>query len=1210
MDGSDLQKHDDVETFSIVWDAATVLQADLVGFSGLAANLSKQGPQGAEILSSVLETFFDTLIRTVEARGGLIAGFAGDAVMAVWPGAGMDVTAHDTARIIHSELPDQIRCRISVASGRAGIDRYTHVGTDEIWLATGPAAATAARLNSSAAPGATISSRSRRPSVGEQDQTRVAPRHDRTPLTRVWTRITGEDGTSTFRDLTVLSCDLTAGAHAEEYRADQVAERLGRIFRHIEPWAGVPVNMMAEEKGTVLHIVFGLPPLGPSGRELRAMRAAVSIMADPKLGCPVGVADGRMFLSRHGTRTTRTMSAIGWPSSLATRLMQAATDAPLVDAATAERAGVAIDTQPLPALSVKGWADPVAIARIRDMSPANDLSLTSPLIHWLKDPRLPHPVHVLSGPRGIGRSEHMRGLCAIAQATDWRVIRPALRPDGAQLAYDGIARVAAELVSSFHDPPQFTASQITALRQFVPLRDLIAPPTLAQAPVPSGEQQQSLLESALSQLILHDLANLPPLLIALDDAQCLDRSSAAMLERVARDGVRVVIAVRTDEAAPPSEGGFAIEPLDLDGVERAICRLMNAPACEPDTVRELFRRSGGNPLFLRELVRDLSESGRLRMTGGALRLPTAEPADPELRSMSPATLRELAATRLDTCEPVERQVLSIASLLGQPFSAPDIAALPDAPPLAPIEDALASLLQREFLREAEPGQFAFRDDLVREVSYSALPFAARRRLHRHLAERCGQDDLADAARHWAGADQAEKAFACHERLARNASALFAHDEAIAHASHARLIAQRNGITLPMRRRIELLMTEGSAALEAVELRMAEARLSEALTAMGHPQSRSTVIKTLQLFPALARQVLHRVRGRATPASIPYAAMAASAHKDLAEIAYFEGELGDVLLHTLKSLNIAERVGLTREMVAGYTALSIGFETSRLPKLADTYAGYAKRTALAGGDPHDRAFTSLVALVLYSGRGDWLRADPAARDAIRLYGELGARGRWRQSVATDIHSRLTRGKLRSDDPALGELESGLDSRVSAQIRVWVKTARIGAALSGGEPVPIEAHKALAGLVGHPQLNKADETFALCTLALADVLMGETTLARQRAHLALDIAEKSPPGAWHLCNALRWLCCATTLLDDAPAAARARKVLRRFALKMPVAKPAAIFYSAFDQTNVSKRTEMLADAARLARQMHLVSDVEVFTNLTEAVGRPIPVWLQDP
>lgn len=66
--------------------AAVTLFVDTSGFTPLTARLSEQGRDGAEVLAEILLAVFEPLIEAVYAHGGFLAGFAGDAFKAVFPG--------------------------------------------------------------------------------------------------------------------------------------------------------------------------------------------------------------------------------------------------------------------------------------------------------------------------------------------------------------------------------------------------------------------------------------------------------------------------------------------------------------------------------------------------------------------------------------------------------------------------------------------------------------------------------------------------------------------------------------------------------------------------------------------------------------------------------------------------------------------------------------------------------------------------------------------------------------------------------------------------------------------------------------------------------------------------------------------------------------------------------------------------------------------
>ncbi len=58
---------------------------DISGFTPMTEALMKQGKEGAEVLSSILNTIFEPIIDAVYDRGGFVSGFAGDAMTVIFP---------------------------------------------------------------------------------------------------------------------------------------------------------------------------------------------------------------------------------------------------------------------------------------------------------------------------------------------------------------------------------------------------------------------------------------------------------------------------------------------------------------------------------------------------------------------------------------------------------------------------------------------------------------------------------------------------------------------------------------------------------------------------------------------------------------------------------------------------------------------------------------------------------------------------------------------------------------------------------------------------------------------------------------------------------------------------------------------------------------------------------------------------------------------
>jgi len=67
---------------------AVCLFVDTAGFTPLTSTLVAHGAEGAEVLAQVLADIFTPLLALVYAQGGYVAGFAGDAFKAIFPGLG------------------------------------------------------------------------------------------------------------------------------------------------------------------------------------------------------------------------------------------------------------------------------------------------------------------------------------------------------------------------------------------------------------------------------------------------------------------------------------------------------------------------------------------------------------------------------------------------------------------------------------------------------------------------------------------------------------------------------------------------------------------------------------------------------------------------------------------------------------------------------------------------------------------------------------------------------------------------------------------------------------------------------------------------------------------------------------------------------------------------------------------------------------------
>ena len=153
-----------------------------------------------------------------------------------------------------------------------------------------------------------------------------------------------------------------------------------------------------------------------------------------------------------------------------------------------------------------------------------------------------------------------------------------------------------------------------------------------------------------------------------------------------------------------------LEPLAEGSVADLIPNII-----EPELRDRIAHASGGNPLFVQEMVAMASESN------GEVSVPP--------------TLQALLHARLDQLDGTEREVLERGAVEGEVFHRGSVQALSDAGQVTP---RLAALVRKALIRPDQTqlsaeDAFRFRHLLVRDTAYEALPKASRAELHERFA---------------------------------------------------------------------------------------------------------------------------------------------------------------------------------------------------------------------------------------------------------------------------------------------------------------------------------------------------------------------------------------------------------------------------------------------------------------------------------------------
>jgi AAA ATPase domain/Adenylate and Guanylate cyclase catalytic domain len=452
---------------------------------------------------------------------------------------------------------------------------------------------------------------------------------------------------------------------------------------------------------------------------LRAVRAADEIRrllpgVAQELGVDLtfrtGINTGEVVVGAGQTLAT------GDAVNVAARLEQAAAPGEIVIGADTRRlVRDAIACEPMEPLALKGKAEPVTAFRllgVDDTAPALARHLDAPLVGRERELRLLRQAYDRAVEEG---SCHLFTLLGMAGA--------------------GKSRLTAELLGS-------VAGEATILRgRCLHYGDGITFWPLVEALAPLGDQAADLLErieqgggTSPEELFweirrrLEAVAADRPLILVVEDLQWAEPMLLDLIDHVAdlSRGVPILLLCIArpeliDERPGWGGGKLNATTVLLEPLSQAACgALLDDLAGDFDgaTRERILRASGGNPLFVEEMVALVRDGG-----GSAV----------------PATIRALLDARIERLGGEERAVIERGAVEGEVFHRAAVQALLDGRLRAGLQGRLAGLIRKEMIRPhaaSLPGHdaFRFRHLLIRDAAYDALPKQARAELHERFAD--------------------------------------------------------------------------------------------------------------------------------------------------------------------------------------------------------------------------------------------------------------------------------------------------------------------------------------------------------------------------------------------------------------------------------------------------------------------------------------------
>ena len=647
------------------------------------------------------------------------------------------------------------------------------------------------------------------------------------------------------RHVTVLFADLSGFTTlAERLDPEDVRTFQTRLFETLGAAVARYDGFVEKFVGDAVLAVFGAPIAHEDDPE-RACEAALEMLErcsslsrewESRLGQPVllhiGVHTGPVVAGHLGDVAGGAYAVTGDAVNTTARLLSAApAGTALMSATTYALVRHRFAAEPAGELALRGKTEPVAVHRLLGVQTQRGstrglaaVGLTSPFVGredelaqlaaaFQRMRRGQAQVISLVGEAGIGKSRLIAELKARLERDGQLAgvaVRHATCASLGEATYGTFAALFREgyqidSADSLEVARQKLAATLGSLggreaeaKAIVPVLGYLLGFEGHGAPDIEPEQLRRQIVLAARALVERRLEN-TPLLVVVEDLQRADSASVELLRDVADQladrPLMVLLSLRL-EARPPQLARAArsvirVGPLSADETRALIAGLFpGSPQVVAQVAEFVVARSGGNPLFVEEIVRNLVSRGVLQREGDGWHCTAACEG-----VQVPPSLHGLLLSRVDGLPADARRVLQEAAVLGAEFDAPLLQAAMSAPQTAPA--ALDRLADADLIhaidRRRADGRYRFTHGLVREVVYENLLLSRRTEMHervgRALERLVGQhperlSDLEALALHWSLSPDKLRGARYLVAAGDRARAVYANEDALRHYERA------------------------------------------------------------------------------------------------------------------------------------------------------------------------------------------------------------------------------------------------------------------------------------------------------------------------------------------------------------------------------------------------------------------------------------------
>ncbi|HTS33869.1 MAG TPA: AAA family ATPase [Thermoplasmata archaeon] len=358
-------------------------------------------------------------------------------------------------------------------------------------------------------------------------------------------------------------------------------------------------------------------------------------------------------------------------------------------------------------------------------------------------------VVAFTGESGIGKTRLADEGIRKAEGKGFRTLRGRGHQDEQPIPYSLWVQVARGVLRDIPAPLLYklSAGCAASLVKLVPeVGERLGQLPSAGENIPDAARLQFF--EGIAQFLIN-LSRESPLLVLLDDLQWADPGSLRLLDYLAEpirsqsvllfltfrdsleDETPLLKTVIQDLTHSRAVVRIPVRRMEGGPARQLVGAILGTKDPPPELVGLVRQKTGGNPLFVEELLRSLTEERQLVRRGE--NWDSSAIADVGV----PSTMRDVILKRAARAGEQAKDVLSVAAVLGMEFDFELLQRVSGVDPdrlLAQVEGLLRARLLRE--REIAPGRsvYTFADDQTREVLYRELSLVRRQRYHLKTAQ--------------------------------------------------------------------------------------------------------------------------------------------------------------------------------------------------------------------------------------------------------------------------------------------------------------------------------------------------------------------------------------------------------------------------------------------------------------------------------------------